>query len=187
MQICSVCKESKALSEFHANKNRPNGRTVTCKSCAGIRSKTWAKENRSRVNECYRKNYALNLEDSRRKRRERVRKWETNNPEKKKEAQRNYHLNHPEKRRLAEHKRRTVKEANGVFYILEKEIKSLLSTPCANCGTLDNITLDHVIPISRGGRHSFGNLQALCKSCNSSKNNRTITEWKHSKKMLGVS
>lgn len=40
---------------------------------------------------------------------------------------------------------------------------------CQQCGSGDDITLDHVIPISKGGTNSDGNLQTLCRPCNSSK------------------
>jgi 5-methylcytosine-specific restriction endonuclease McrA len=32
-------------------------------------------------------------------------------------------------------------------------------------------------PLSRGGSNWPSNLQLLCKTCNSSKNNRTMEEW----------
>jgi 5-methylcytosine-specific restriction endonuclease McrA len=40
---------------------------------------------------------------------------------------------------------------------------------CVYCGTtlgLDNATLDHVYPLSRGGDHAPGNLVAACQECN---------------------
>ena len=37
---------------------------------------------------------------------------------------------------------------------------------CANCGIVENLVLDHVIPIARGGRSQLGNLQLLCAECN---------------------
>ena len=39
------------------------------------------------------------------------------------------------------------------------------------------MTIDHVIPSSRGGKSSFENCVAACKSCNSEKNDRTPSEW----------
>lgn len=43
---------------------------------------------------------------------------------------------------------------------------------CLICGTSDNLTLDHAVPVSRGGENSIENLQTLCKSCNAKKGER---------------
>ena len=66
----------------------------------------------------------------------------------------------------------------GVF--TKREIKRLYSSPCIYCGSWTNITLDHVMPLARGGRHCKANIVAACLSCNSSKKNKTIQEWKKS-------
>lgn len=44
---------------------------------------------------------------------------------------------------------------------------------CLACGKPE-ATIDHVIPLSRGGRNDFSNLQALCGDCNSRKGNQVI-------------
>lgn len=36
------------------------------------------------------------------------------------------------------------------------------------------LTLDHVVPLSRGGSHTYDNLRVACRSCNSSKRARII-------------
>ncbi|SRR6266496_4847136 len=49
---------------------------------------------------------------------------------------------------------------------------------CYWCGTrLNAITIDHVIPIARGGSHTPDNLVAACLRCNSSKRERLPREW----------
>ena len=47
---------------------------------------------------------------------------------------------------------------------------------CQYCGSTKNLTLDHVIPRSKGGPHTWDNVVAACESCNYSKGDRSLTE-----------
>jgi len=47
---------------------------------------------------------------------------------------------------------------------------------CQYCGTNIELTIDHIIPVSRGGKNTFENCVAACKPCNNKKNNRTPSE-----------
>jgi 5-methylcytosine-specific restriction endonuclease McrA len=48
---------------------------------------------------------------------------------------------------------------------------------CAYCKATERLTIDHVIPISRGGRHILANIRPSCRSCNSSKCGQPLTQW----------
>lgn len=50
-----------------------------------------------------------------------------------------------------------------------KIILELLGNKCSNCESIDNLQVDHIIPISNGGVHEFCNLQALCVKCHRKK------------------
>lgn len=55
---------------------------------------------------------------------------------------------------------------------------------CAYCGA-DNRALqrDCVLPISRGGRYSVGNVVPACATCNASKGNSEVTTWMRRKRL----
>ena len=40
-----------------------------------------------------------------------------------------------------------------------------------------DVTMDHVVPISRGGKSTRGNLVPCCKDCNLQKRSLTAVEW----------
>ena len=49
----------------------------------------------------------------------------------------------------------------------------LLTYPaCVVCGTTQDVTVDHIIPLVRGGQSTPTNLQTLCRKHNSSKGAR---------------
>lgn len=47
---------------------------------------------------------------------------------------------------------------------------------CQYCGSHKHLTLDHVIPVSRGGLHTWDNVVTACAPCNQRKSNRTPLE-----------
>jgi 5-methylcytosine-specific restriction endonuclease McrA len=67
------------------------------------------------------------------------------------------------------------------YVIIYKDLKKIYDEQCFNCGATENQSLDHRIPLSRGGEHKIGNMMTLCQPCNASKSSRTIMEWKLAK------
>ena len=45
---------------------------------------------------------------------------------------------------------------------------------CQYCGTTRKLTLDHIIPRSKGGLHTWENVVAACERCNSRKGDRSL-------------
>ena len=58
---------------------------------------------------------------------------------------------------------------------------------CAYCGTaVVAPEMDHVVPLSRGGRHAIGNVLPVCSECNRSKHAILLIVWKYRRKGLGT-
>ncbi len=47
---------------------------------------------------------------------------------------------------------------------------------CSYCGSNKNLTIDHIVPVSKGGKSSFENCITACKKCNNKKGNRTPSQ-----------
>ncbi len=47
---------------------------------------------------------------------------------------------------------------------------------CQYCASKQSLTVDHVLPISRGGKSSWENVVAACRTCNGKKGNKTLRE-----------
>jgi len=48
---------------------------------------------------------------------------------------------------------------------------------CQYCGTASrDLTIDHVVPKHRGGRHEWENLVTACRACNHRKGSKTLAE-----------
>jgi len=55
---------------------------------------------------------------------------------------------------------------------IKKEIFHKYKHKCNYCGSVENLEIDHIIPVSKGGKNELKNLQVLCKSCNLKKSNK---------------
>ena len=66
--------------------------------------------------------------------------------------------------------------SESVAAMLEAQ-KCLCANRYCRCDISEKYQLDHVHPESKGGPSTLGNLQLLCRACNSSKSDRTPAEW----------
>lgn len=48
---------------------------------------------------------------------------------------------------------------------------------CAYCGATEKLTIDHIVPFSKGGAHRLSNFQPLCAACNRAKSDKTEEEY----------
>ena len=48
---------------------------------------------------------------------------------------------------------------------------------CGNETPMDELTMDHIVPLARGGRSTKNNLVASCKECNNLKKTMLPMEW----------
>lgn len=177
MKVCNKCGLEKPHVDFYKHKLTSDGLRGECKSCIKLHNQSYHKENKERNNQRNTEYYWNNLDISKK----RVKKYREKYPEKKAELDKQYRLAHPERGSKYRHKRRAMKLNNGTFVVTNKELKKIYNSPCIYCGSLDNITNEHVMPLSKGGVDGIGNLAPACLSCNTSKGGRTVMEWRISK------
>ncbi len=69
-----------------------------------------------------------------------------------------------------------VKQISPKVTYTRKNIHVRDNYTCQYCGSGNTLTLDHVLPVSRGGKSSWENVVTACYPCNSSKGNKTPEE-----------
>jgi len=117
---------------------------------------------------------------------ETARRWREANKEKTEATQLRWRQSPQEKAATAARsnaRRARLAKAEGV--VSAEETKHLLSTAtsCAYCQKVfspdrpDWPTVDHITPLSKGGRHTADNLAICCFSCNSIKKNYSLEEF----------
>jgi 5-methylcytosine-specific restriction endonuclease McrA len=152
--------------------------------------KAYREENAEYIREWKQKHYLANKEKILAGQREyyvanadrikkRVRAYVAANKEVVLKRKRAWYAAHPNHSRISWHKRRALIKGNGgTFTRAERQaIEIAQGGHCAYCGRLEKLTIDHIIPISQGGRHEAANICLACAYCNNSKNNRTPEQW----------
>lgn len=113
-----------------------------------------------------------------------LRRYRDANPDAVREATRRYIEAHPEEAaaqaRKASSKRRALKAEAYVDDIDPRDVLTVYGLNCYLCGEdidlAEGMHVDHVIPLSRGGMHSFGNVRPTHPSCNLRKHDKLISE-----------
>lgn len=63
---------------------------------------------------------------------------------------------------------------------IKRKLKEEWNHQCAYCGIKERhkeLTIDHVLPIKKGGDDSYTNLVPACRSCNLSKGHAGVRQW----------
>jgi CRISPR/Cas system Type II protein with McrA/HNH and RuvC-like nuclease domain len=61
--------------------------------------------------------------------------------------------------------------------IWRNQIREKWNNQCAYCGSEEKLTLDHIIPQSKGGMDFTKNVVCCCHSCNQNKGHSQWEEW----------
>jgi 5-methylcytosine-specific restriction endonuclease McrA len=171
---CKWCNQIKPETDFSYESKKDLIRKHYCSACDKARQKAYYEKNKEILLLKKKQDYSDNRELYLDKRAD----YRKNNPEKVKASLAKWIEQNPEKVKTHSKKRKAVIRGAEAKEISPKEIQKLLSSPCFYCGNKDNIQIDHIFPISRGGKHQIGNLVAACKKCNMSKNKWFVTEWR---------
>lgn len=168
---CPVCEADMSTKRRHA---------VYCsRSCktraAEQRLRTGTEAGRARNAERYRKERAKRLKYARRQ------YWD--NREERTAYSRAWRKANPDKRQVQHENRRARKIGNPGFVAVTatdwERIRIRFGFCCAYCGERpDQVVMDHVVPLSRGGRHSPANILPACAPCNGAKAAKFLSEWR---------
>lgn len=191
---CSRCHEYKAKTEFNRNARRPNGLQTYCRPCSSEKGREWDKANpekarakalrwASQNRDKSRANGALQSAKRRKANpdavRRAIREWSKAHPEKVKEYTIRWQARNQEKvreyARRAAAKRR-VRVRGG--FVEDVDIAVVAKRDGYSCGVCGGRvpqrewSLDHILPISKGGGHSYANTRLTHLKCNRLRNNR---------------
>ncbi len=171
MKTCSKCGVT--TDAFYDGKRQP------CKECWKAIQRAKGNTSRTDARRAYERAwYAKHHEKVIAK----VRRWQASNPATEERRKRHnvvgakWSSRNPAARALNEQRRRA-RIAGVGGNVTREEWRAILERhdhKCAYCGSPNDITMDHVIPISRGGRHVAENLVPACRPCNSRKGARCL-------------
>lgn len=113
-------------------------------------------------------------------RNKKIAEWHKSHPEATAKAQDKWNKSHPEMAAIRRNRRRALEYKSGGIFTSEEWIKKIneYDHRCAYCGIkFEKLTQDHVIPFSKGGINDATNIVPACKSCNSSKGTKSLSEF----------
>lgn len=188
-KACTKCGQIKPLSEYQKRRDSKDGHAHWCRACQSA----YDQERKARKAERWRERYATDPE-FREKCKARIRQiyatneeyrntvrasvkiWQRANQKRVAAGQRRrYKAYYGVVDRQRKYWRRAVLQERGSFTTAEwKALCRRFKNRCAWCKQKKKLTVDHIVPLSKGGGNTIDNIQPLCYSCNSRKYNKTI-------------
>lgn len=185
---CNKCGIEKPLTEFYPHRGGKFGRHGQCKRCRNAVIAARAKRPEIRTIRNAQSRNQQKQPHRRRYNREwlRQRRADPTHAEQMRFTRRAYyhrkkidptfHRMIRELGRTADHRRRARMHANGGSFTVQewRALCTYYDHKCLCCGERKSLTIDHVVPISKGGNNYISNVQPLCETCNKSKGDKTI-------------
>ena len=147
---CSRCGETKSADAFYRDKSKATGLSAECRTCRKEGAKRWARENPER-------HRALHTA------------WVAANPERHNESKMRWQKANPAKRAEIQERRRVRKLSGRVEKVDPWAIFERDGGRCHICGkrvAKRDMSLDHLIPVSKGGDHIATNIRLAHLRCN---------------------
>jgi 5-methylcytosine-specific restriction endonuclease McrA len=201
LKTCRRCGQTKPAREFDVNVRVSSGYYSTCQECRRATARDWKARNKDRIREYEGTNRGRLRElryDWQRKNPDRIKEIRRRSYLRHKEYYRKRHVrwyainrkrsiertlryyqtpegrlrnrNNASRHRAIERKGDVTAEQLSELFARQKR--------CAYCKKpfikTRPATIDHVIPLSRGGEHTISNLVLACKPCNCSKHNNLL-------------
>lgn len=176
MKQCTFCLLTKPITFFNVHKvvRGVNYLRTYCKSCQSAKRGHIHTKSKNRLK-------TLNPVAPNPKQRYEFLRQQPNFLEKKRRSNLLWRKNNPEKWSLINRAARAKRRALGKINVLEYSQKiASLGNKCQLCnvsGKEVKMTIDHIIPVSRGGTNHIDNLQPLCLPCNKSKFTHILSDW----------
>lgn len=166
IKVCPICHEPKiALSDFFLDRSGKHPIPMRrCKACYTQWTGAWKKKNPEKCSVHGKKSYhKTGLERKRRFRK---------TPE---GSKRHVFYTQQRKYRVENASAPDSKSLTPEWF---RSLCNEYGDRCIYCHQPKKLSMDHVLPITRGGLHTASNIVPACGPCNSSKKNRTMLEWK---------
>lgn len=134
----------------------------------------YQENNRDDLNRNRREQYATDP-DFRESRKQLAQRWARQNPERRKESCRRWNELNFDKVISRNHRNRTSWDLDPVLVKLVYEYYDYICVYCGKRG--GKLSLEHILPVSRGGTDDFNNLAVACRRCNPKKGKKTLLEF----------
>lgn len=176
-RTCVECEVRMDLKHFHKDMKASKGHRARCAACHTAASKSWYQENQPAQKE---KASVRRIKFAQRIRIQDRERYERTKPKRLELASKHSQI-------------RRARKVNAQYDkgISRKSLRKLFGDQCHYCGISmdfsgttkaagykdEHTTIEHLLPLSKGGTHTWNNVVLACRKCNIGKHNKTTDEW----------